>query len=80
MPNPSYESQALDTDAALATTLKKWWPHREHESNSLKAFSCYFGVHRWRELKIHRFLPSDKEVRFCHWCSRIRIDGVIYEP
>lgn len=80
MSKSSDESQAIDPDAILATALKKWWPHREHESNSMKAFFCLCGIHRWRELKIQQFLPQGKEVRFCHWCSKIRINGTIYEP
>jgi|HubBroStandDraft_6_1064221.scaffolds.fasta_scaffold673564_2 hypothetical protein len=80
MSKSSHELRAPGSDAALATSLKKWWPHREHESSSLKAFSCFCGIHRWRELKIQEFLPPGKEVRFCHWCSKIRINGVIYEP
>jgi hypothetical protein len=80
MSKSSHELRAPDSDAALATSLKKWWPHREHESSSLKAFSCFCSIHRWRELKIQEFLPPGEEVRFCHWCSKIRINGVIYEP
>jgi hypothetical protein len=80
MSSPSHGSQAIDSDAILATSLKKWWPHREHESNSVKAFFCLCRIHRWRELKIQQFLPQGKEVQFCHWCSKIRINGVICEP
>jgi len=80
MSQPLQESPAINSDAALATSLKKWWPHREHESNSVKAFLCFCHMHRWRELKIQQFLPPGKEVQFCHWCSKIRINGSIYEP
>lgn len=68
------------SDAALATSLKKWWPHREHESSSIKACFCLCGLHRWRSLRIEEFLPAGKQVRFCYWCSKIRIDGIAYEP
>jgi hypothetical protein len=80
MSKSSHQLREPGSDAALATSLKKWWPHREHESSSLKAFSCFCSLHRWRELKIEEFLPPGKEVQFCHWCSKIRINGVIYEP
>ncbi|HEX4311952.1 MAG TPA: hypothetical protein VHZ25_18120 [Acidobacteriaceae bacterium] len=36
------------SDAALATSLAKLWPHREHESNALKSMLCRAGLHRWR--------------------------------
>jgi hypothetical protein len=71
---------ANDSDAALATALKRLWPHREHESSSVKAFFCLFRLHRWRKLDIEQVIPPGKEVRFCHWCSKIRINGVSYEP
>jgi hypothetical protein len=80
MLKPLEEVSAPDSDAALATSLKKWWPHREHESSAMKAWCCRCGVHRWRALKIEKFLPPAKEVRFCYWCSKIRINGVIFEP
>jgi len=80
MLKPIDEDPAPDSDAALATSLKKWWPHREHESSSVKGFFCFCGVHRWRSLDLEEFLPPGKEVRFCYWCSKIRINGVSYEP
>ncbi len=80
MSTPSHEPPAIDSDAVLATALKKLWPHREHESNCVKAFFCLCRIHRWRQLNIQQFVPQGKEVRFCHWCSKIRINGTIYEP
>jgi hypothetical protein len=64
-------------DAALAISLAKLWPHREHESNSIKALFCACGVHRWRQLKLDEWLPG-KEIRFCFWCSSVKVDGIIY--
>ena len=68
------------SDAVLATSLAtKLWPHREHESNAVKNLFCCVGLHRWRQLELKELVP-DKEVHFCFWCSKVRVDGVIYEP
>jgi hypothetical protein len=66
------------SDAALAAALGKLWPHREHESNAVKSLLCHFGLHRWRQLDLKELVP-DKEVQFCFWCSKVRVDGVIYD-
>lgn len=71
-PNPS-------SDAELATSLAKLWPNREHESNAIKGLCCRYGLHRWRQLNLEELIP-DKEVSYCFWCSKVRIDGVIYDP
>ncbi len=69
----------VSSDAALAATLgRKLWPHREHESNAVKSLFCHFGWHRWRQLDLRELVP-DKEVHFCFWCSKVRVDGVTYD-
>ena len=67
------------TDAELATTLAKLWPNREHESNAINALCCRSGLHRWRQLNLEELVP-DKQVHYCFWCSKIRIDGITYDP
>ena len=67
------------SDAELATSLAKLWPNREHESNAVVSLFCKFGWHRWRQLNLE-VLGPDKEVRYCFWCSKVRIDGSIYDP
>jgi hypothetical protein len=68
------------SDAALATSLAtKLWPHREHESNAVKGLCCRFGLHRWRQLDLRELVPG-REVHFCFWCSKVRIDGIVYDP
>jgi hypothetical protein len=67
------------SDAVLAASLAKLWPHREHESNCFKNLFCVFGLHRWLQLNLGS-LAQGKKVRYCFWCSRVRVDGVIYEP
>jgi hypothetical protein len=66
-------------DQALAASLAKLWPHREHESNAVKALLCRCGLHRWRTLDLSELVPG-RDVRYCFWCSKVRIDGTIYEP
>jgi hypothetical protein len=66
-------------DARLAGSLAKLWPHREHEAGPMRGFCCRMGLHRWRRLDLERRAPA-REVRFCFWCSKVRIDGVVYEP
>jgi hypothetical protein len=78
MIQPSSTSRPA-SDEALATSLAKLWPHREHESSAVKNLFCCFGLHRWHQLDLKELVPS-KEVRFCFWCSKVRIDGAVYEP
>jgi hypothetical protein len=67
------------TDAELATSLARLWPNREHESNAVASLCCRCGLHRWRQLNLEERAP-DKKVHYCFWCSKVRIDGVAYEP
>jgi hypothetical protein len=66
-------------DATLIASLAKLWPHRAHESNAIKSLFCSIGLHRWRQLDLSELHP-EKEVRFCFWCSKIKVDGIIHDP
>ena len=66
-------------DQELATALARLWPHREHEAIAIAGFLCGAGVHYWRCLDLSELVP-DRHVRFCFWCSRIKIDGEVYTP
>jgi hypothetical protein len=67
------------SDADLAAILgRKLWPHREHESNAVKSLFCHFRLHHWRQLDLRELVPN-KQVHFCFWCSKVRVDGVIYD-
>ncbi len=68
------------SDAAVAKSMAKLWPNRLHESSAFKNLPCHFGWRRWAQLDVEKLLPEKKEVRFCRWCSKVRIDGVIYDP
>ena len=65
-------------DADLAVRVAKLWPHREHESNSLLGLLCRVGVHRWRRLNLATLIP-DKDILHCFWCSKVKIDGIVYD-
>ena len=65
-------------DAELALRIAKLWPHREHESNSGLGLLCRVGLHRWCRLDLATLIP-DKEILHCFWCSKVTVDGVLYD-
>ena len=67
-------------DAALARGLANMWPHRLHESNVLKSLFCGVRLHRWAKLDLEGLIPAAKQVRFCRWCSNVKINGIVYKP
>jgi len=79
MPLTSQAPQTQPADSALIASLAKLWPHREHESNAVKNLFCCAGLHHWRQLDLSELHP-DRQIRFCFWCSKIEVDGSIYEP
>lgn len=64
-------------DSELALQAAKLWPHREHESNIVLGQFCRVGLHRWRRLDLATLAPG-KDVLHCFWCSKIKIDGIVY--
>lgn len=66
-------------DANLATSLARLCPHREHEASAVAGLLCRVGVHYWRSLDLTELAPA-RDIRFCFWCSKIKIDGAIYTP
>lgn len=65
------------SDAELARSLAKLWPHRMHESSWMKNFFCLMHLHRWAQLDLSLQAPG-REVWFCRWCDGIRIDGRMF--
>ena len=65
-------------DSELAGRIAKLWPHREHESNSVLGLLCRIDLHRWRRLDLLSLVP-DKDIFYCFWCSKIKIDGIVYD-
>lgn len=66
------------SDDQLAQALAKLWPHRVHESSVLKNFFCWMRLHRWAQVDL-RAQAQGREVWFCRWCSKVRIDGTSYD-
>jgi hypothetical protein len=65
------------SEAELAQSLANLWPHRGHESNCVLNIRCGCGLHRSMQLDLSAFVP-EREVKFCFWCEKIKLDGVIY--
>jgi hypothetical protein len=65
-------------DFELAVRVAKLWPNREHEANSVFGLLCRIGLHRWRRLNLKMIAP-DKNILHCFWCSKVKVDGVIYD-
>jgi len=65
-------------DSELAARMAKLWPNREHEANSVLGLLCRVGVHRWRRLDLTELAPN-KNIAHCFWCSKVKIDGVVYD-
>jgi hypothetical protein len=66
------------SNSELAVRVAKLWPHREHEANAALGLLCRAGLHRWRRLDLASLVP-DKDIAHCFWCSRVKIDGVVYD-
>jgi hypothetical protein len=72
-------TEACPAVSGLVASLAKLWPHREHESNTVKNLFCSVGLHHWRQLDLSELHPG-KEDRYCFWCPKIKVDWVIYHP
>jgi hypothetical protein len=73
--------RANDEESAhheLAREVARLWPHRKHESPALTTFLCACGIHYWRSLSLRDLYPG-RTILHCFWCSKVRIDGVIYD-
>jgi hypothetical protein len=67
-----------ETDLELAIRAARLWPNRQHEANSALGLLCRVGLHRWRRLDLAALVP-DKDILHCFWCSKVKVDGVIYD-
>ncbi len=65
-------------DSELAIRVAKLWPHREHESSGVLGLICRIGLHRRRRLDLATLTP-DKDILHCFWCSKVKVDGVVYD-
>lgn len=65
-------------DFDLAIRARKLWPNREHEASAVFGLLCRCGLHRWRRLNLTGIMP-DRKILHCYWCSRVMIDGIVYD-
>ena len=66
------------TDFEVAMRAKRLWPNREHEASSVLGLLCRIGLHRWRRLNLSPVLP-DKNIAHCFWCSKVKVNGIVYD-
>src|ERR1700743_1696145 len=74
MKNKNSELAVEAPDAELARTLQRFWPHRVHESGTLRNLCCLLGFHLWAQPDYSAF-ASRRDIRFCCWCASVEIDG-----
>lgn len=67
------------SDSDLAIAVARLWPHRKHESAAVTGLFCHVGWHNWRRLDLASLVPN-KDIRHCFWCSKVKIDGIVYDP
>jgi hypothetical protein len=65
MPSIMASADSL-TDSELAAEVARLWPHRECEANIMLGQFCRVG------------LPG-KDIYFCFWCKKVKIDGVVHD-
>lgn len=76
--NSMKRQETTATDYEVAVQAARLWPNRKHEASSLLGLFCHFGIHRWRRLNLSRIMPT-KNILHCFWCSKVKVDGVVYD-
>ena len=72
------DTEFRGADNELAIRVARLWPNREHEASAVFGLLCRIGVHRWRGLDLKSLVP-ERTIHYCFWCSKIRIDGIVYD-
>lgn len=65
-------------DSDIAARAAKLWPNREHEASAVLGLLCRLGIHRWRQLDLTELIPG-KKIAHCFWCSKVKVNGVVYD-
>jgi hypothetical protein len=66
------------SDYELAVRAAKLWPNRKHETGNVLGLLCRVGLHRWRQLDLAQLMPG-KDIYHWFWCSKVKVDGVVYD-
>ena len=45
----------------------------------MKRLGFVIGLHWWRRLDLSELVPG-KDIQFCFWCTKVKIDVDVYEP
>ena len=72
------DAKNSEADHEPAIRLGKLWPNRQHEASAVFGLLCRVGAHRWRALDLTLLAP-EREIHYCFWCSKVRIDGTLYD-
>ena len=67
-----------ESGSEIAVRAAKLWPNREHESSAVWGLLCRVGLHRWRRLDLAALMPG-RAVAHCFPCSKVKVDGVVYD-
>lgn len=65
-------------DYGLAKRAARLWPNREHESSPVFGLLCRVGIHRWRRMNLTEIMPG-RDILHCFCCSKVKVDGIIYD-
>src|SRR6185295_5505126 len=65
-------------DYELAVRAAKLWPNRKHEASAVLGLLCRVGLHRWRRLDLRTLAPN-RDIAHCFWCSKVKIDGSVFD-
>ena len=71
-------TENASADSKLAARAASLWPNREHEADSVLGLLCRVGLHRWRRLDLTTLAPG-RNILHCFWCSKVKVDGVVYD-
>jgi hypothetical protein len=77
-PDAAENLESSSTDVETAVRAAKLWPNREHESNGVTGLLCRAGLHRWKRLDLSELMPG-KDILHCFWCSKVKVDGIVYD-
>jgi len=73
-----YKIVTLMRDDEAAALPFSWRAYDVYEENAVLGLLCRIGVHRWRALEL-MWLEPERDIHHCFWCTKVRIDGIVYD-